>query len=74
MWGKSEEELPKDNDVLVVCEELWVWLEALVDVVISGTVFGRPVDLTIVTERLEPIGLGAEVPHNTSGLDGLLRL
>lgn len=60
--------------MLAVWKDQWAWVEAQVDVVISGEVLLGSVGFAAGVERLVSIGLGMEVLHNSSGLDGLVRL
>lgn len=62
------------RNVLQVLPEMWVSLAALVEVVISGAAFVGPGAFRVVSERLESVGLGEEVPLRTCGLKGLVRL
>lgn len=61
-------------EFLGLLTKLWVSVETLETVLITGAMLLVPVGLSVVDERVKPIGQGVEVPNTSFGRDGLLRL
>lgn len=73
--GHQEEEDMKEEEAVVVLNELWAWLVPLVVTVIDGAVWVDPVALTVVGGEMVPVGIvGMEEKVDISGRIGVMTM